>query len=411
VSDLGHFGLGLKAASFSQADSLTVLSVAAGSRPVGRRWLARKAGDAFECDVVGEEFCDRELQRDWGFVKPVPGTIVRWDAIRTFPSGLDPSVTARFVQHATTRLQQHLGMIFHRFIDQGRIKIGIDVQDVALFGSGPIVEVKALDPFGYLRPGAGGYPKTLRTSIEGTPVVAVCHIWPGRSQLPQFRLPGAVPEHYQGLYFYRRDRLLQTGGWNNVEVHHRDLQLARVAIDIDDALVKSRRFTMNPEKSRVECGPDFGEALGRAVADGGTTFKTYLETARQVFKQSNRRRHARAPVVPLGRGLPPNLRRVVERELAFLPGYEKVDLRWRVFKDDTFFDVDRDGNTIWLNSRYRSVVAGDAYGSFNDAPLVKILLFLLAENLFHGSWWGAKDKDNLELWQTLLTTAVKEQLE
>lgn len=374
--------------------------------------VTRKAADAFECDVVGEEFCDWELRRDWGFVETVPGgTVVRWDLIRTFPSGLDPSVTARFVQHATTRLQQHLGMVFHRFIEQGRIKIGIDVQDVALLGSGPVVEVKALDPFGYLRAGAGGYPKNLRTTVEATAVAAVCHIWPARSQVPEFRLPGPAPEHFQGLYFYRRDRLLQAGGRNNVEVHQRDLQLARVAVDLDDALVRSRRFTMNPEKSRMECGPEFGDALSRAAADDGNTFKTFVDTARQAFKQSNRRRHARTPVVPVGRGLPPTLRRVAERELAFLPGYERVDLRWRVFKDDTFLDVDREGNTIWLNSRYRSVVVGDAYGTFNHAPLVKIHLFLLTENLFHGAWWGAKDKDNLELWQTLLTTAVKEQLE
>lgn len=88
-----------------------------------------------------------------------------------------------------------------------------------------------------------------------------------------------------------------------------------------------------------------------------------------------------------------------------------MDLRWRDFTEDFFFDIDRETNTIWLNSRYRGIVAGDDHAAFNDAPLVKTLLFILVENLFHGSWWGPKDKDNLELWQTLLTTAVKEELE
>ena len=36
---LGHFGMGLKAASFSQADVLTVMSQQAGGDPVGRRWV------------------------------------------------------------------------------------------------------------------------------------------------------------------------------------------------------------------------------------------------------------------------------------------------------------------------------------------------------------------------------------
>jgi len=101
----------------------------------------------------------------------------------------------------------------------------------------------------------------------------------------------------------------------------------------------------------------------------------------------------------------------VERELNSLSGYEDVDLRWRHFTEDIFFDIDRDGNTIWLNSRYRTVVAGEGHANFNDAPLVKTLLFLLVQDLFHGSHWGPKDKDNLELWQTLLTVAVKEELE
>ena len=54
--DLGHFGLGLKAASLGQARSLTVISRAPGSTPCGRRWLAGSARDGFECDVVGTEF-------------------------------------------------------------------------------------------------------------------------------------------------------------------------------------------------------------------------------------------------------------------------------------------------------------------------------------------------------------------
>jgi len=45
----------------------------------------------------------------------------------------------------------------------------------------------------------------------------------------------------------------------------------------------------------------------------------------------------------------------------------------------------------------------------NDAPLVKIALFLLLERLFHGDYLGPKERDDLELWQSLLTAAVKEQ--
>lgn len=410
-ADLGHFGLGLKAASFSQADSLTVISIAEDSPAVGRRWLTTKARTSFGCDIVRHGFCGRELARPWGFVKPTTGTVVRWDLIRVFPTGHDAAVASSFIQDATTRLQHHLGMVFHRFLQRGRIQIGIDVEDVSSVDTGPVIEVKPLDPFAYLRPGAGGYPKQLRASIGRSPLTAVCHVWPGRSQQPQFRLPGAAPEHYQGLYFYRRDRLLQAGGWNNVGVQRRELQLARVAIDLHDDLVKNRVFRMNPEKSRVEAGHEFGEALDRAAADDGTTFQGYIEAAQQAFKQSNQRSRVRSSIVPLGRGVPPRLRQTVERELNSLQGYGEIDLRWRDFDDAIFFDIDRDGSTIWLNSRYRGIVTSNDRASLNDAPLIKTLLFLLVENLFHGSWWGPKDKDNLELWQTLLTTAAKAEME
>jgi hypothetical protein len=409
--ELGHFGLGLKAASFSQADSLTVLSRTPDSSAVGRRWLARKANQSFECDVVDEEFCEREIRRSWGFLPEGKGTIIRWDDIRTSPAGNDPEGTSRFVQDLITRLQQHLGLVFHRFLARDEaIKIGIDVEDVSLRGTGPPIVVRPADPFAYSRTGASGYPKDLRTNINGWALTLTCHVWPGRSQLPQFRLTNAPPEQWQGIYFYRRDRLLQAGGWNGIEVQHRDLQLARLSIDIGDELVSSRILRMNPEKSRVECGHAFGAAVSRAVADDGTTFRSYIEVARQCFKESNQRHRMRKPVAPLGRGLPPQLRRAVEQELAFLPGHEAVDMRWRDFGDDQFFDVDREHNTIWLNTRYRVVVTGDNRGTLNDAALVKILLFLLAENLFHGAYLGPKDKDDLELWQTLLTAAVKEDL-
>jgi hypothetical protein len=408
-TELGHFGLGLKAASFSQAGSLTVISRANGSPPVGRRWLASKARESFECDVVGEEFCAREFRRRWRFFDLTIGTIIRWDDIQAFPNVRDEDATSRFITDATTRLEKHLGLVFHRFLEDERIKIGIQTEFGQAGGVGLTAEVKPLDPFGYPRSGAGGYPQSLHAQIDGRAVDVVCHVWPGRSQLPQFRLPGGSPERFQGFYFYRRDRLLQAGGWNNVEVKRRDLQLGRAAIDLDDLLIESNVFRMNPEKSRVETGHEFSRALARARGESGGDLRSYFADAQSAFKQANQRRRARAQVAPLGRGVPPRLRRAVRHELTALPGQEDVDIRWRRLRGDAFFDIDRESGTIWLNAKYRSAVLGDRPSTFNDAPLLKTLVYLLAENLFHGSWLGPKDRDNIDLWQALLTAAAKEE--
>lgn len=410
-NDLGHFGLGLKAASLSQAESLTVISVADDSPAVGRRWLAGMARSSFECDVVGYGFSLRELGRPWGWVTPEPtGTVVRWDVLRAFRGGTDGPSTNRFVQDATRRLQQHLGLVFHRYLESGRIQIMIDVENAETATTGPLIQVRPLDPFGYPRTGAAGYPKQLSGKVGDDSLDVVCHIWPGRSQLPQFRLPGGTPDTFQGLYFYRHDRLLQIGGWNDVEVPRREWQLARVCIDVPDLMVSSGALKLNPEKSKVECGPEFADVIQAATAEDGTAFGFYLETARNALKEANRRKRSRAPIVPLGRGVPARVRQVVMRELEPIPGYDEVDIRWKELTGDGLFEVDRDSATIWLNSRYRKVLAGP-YGALNDAPLIKTMLFLLVEQLFHGSYLGPKDKDDLELWQVLLTAAAKEEAE
>src|SRR3954469_10103527 len=72
--DLGRFGLGLKAASFGQAKSLTVVSRAARNTAVGRRWRLRRAKDQFLCDVVDRDFAESLISRDWDLPRSRTGT-------------------------------------------------------------------------------------------------------------------------------------------------------------------------------------------------------------------------------------------------------------------------------------------------------------------------------------------------
>jgi hypothetical protein len=112
-------------------------------------------------------------------------------------------------------------------------------------------------------------------------------------------------------------------------------------------------------------------------------------------------------VVPPGKGFDPHVRRAIARELPFLGGEEPIAIRWKGLGDDSFLQVDRETRTLWLNHRYREAVIGTARGSLNDAPLLKALLYLLTEEVFRGAYLGARDKDNLEMWQQILTAAAK----
>ncbi|MGI5246646.1 ATP-binding protein [Dactylosporangium sp. CA-139066] len=400
--DLGRFGIGLKAASFSQATSLTVLSRAAGHSEVGRRWLQDPTRRDHRCDIVPGDFAAAELDRNWRLPTRPSGTVVRWDHVAAFPSSDDPAQVDEFLTRTIAHLQGHLGLTFHRLISDRGIRISIDVEDTEL-GVGVANDVAALDPFAYLS-SPHGWPKRLEATVGGSTLAIDCHIWPGRSNLPQYRLPGGA-EQRQGLYIYRHHRLLHAGGWEGIHAPDKKLQLARAAIDIDDDI--AGLFTMNPEKTRVTAGPQFAEIVARARAADGTDITTYLRAAENTWVTSNQRTTARrSPVKPPGRGLHPHVVREIRDELPQLHE-DALSIQWKRFPNDQFMEIDRESSTLWLNQNYRAALLGGRRGGLNDLPVLKTLLFLLAENVFEGAHLGPRDKDNIELWQTLLTAAAK----
>lgn len=403
--DLGHFGVGLKAASFSQARSLTVMSRAAGHETVGRLWRPDEATRrGFHCDIVPSQFIERELDRSWPFSLRDNGTIIRWDHVVAFPATNDPRRVEEYIDLAITKTCQHLGLVFHRFLANDRLSIDIDVHDVDTSLISPPVPVTPIDPFGYTRTGRPDFPKELTASNDDHTLTFRCHLWPGRSSTPQFRILGNPAEH-QGLYFYRRDRLLQAGSWVGVHASDARLQLARVEVDIDgDA---SGLFHMNPEKSRVQVGPEFAQLAAAARASDGTTFNGYLDIAERVYRDSRARTAKRTSMIHPHTGLPPRVRATIEREIPGIRGEDPIDIRWGAFTDDSFFRIDRDTHTLWLNKRYRKMLLGGKHGGLNDLPLLKSLLYLLVANVFEGNHLGPRDKDNIDLWQTILTAAAQ----
>jgi hypothetical protein len=403
---LGYFGIGLKASSFSQANSLTLVSRDASGTGAGMRWLAEKARTSFECDVLDAEYVNRLLSHSWPPIQLTTGTVVLWSDMKGFPRVSDPKIVEPFLQKTIERLVRHLGLVFHRIITMSRLRILVDVEDLVTGMTGAIVEVKPVDPFGYTRPGANGYPKEMTTTYHGRPLDIQCHIWPGKSHLDGFKLDGrgGVDVH-QGFYFYRNDRLLQVGGWNQVFAGDREHQLARVAIDIDDSWIG--RLRMNPEKSSVTTDAEFQDAIGKATAEDGKTFWAFLDDARETYKRSRKRNTNRPKMVPPGKGFSPALRRALGDELEYLPDEDPFDIRWRPMPGDTFLEIDRERRTLWLNKRYRLLLTGDGYGSLNDAPLLKGLLYLLTQEVFKGSYLGPRDKDSIDLWQQILTAAAR----
>ena len=154
-------------------------------------------------------------------------------------------------------------------------------------------------------------------------------------------------------------------------------------------------------------GLGFAELCESAQADDGTTIAGYLTIAEDVYRKARKPSRARKSMIHPGQGFPPGLRKAIKNEIPAINEHEAIDVRWKVFADDAFFAIDREEKTLWLNKRYRKMLLGGKHGGLNDLPLIKTLLYLLMENIFEGEYLGARDKDNLDLWQELLTIAVR----
>lgn len=402
-TDLGHFGMGLKAASFAHADTLTVWSQAEGSGPVGRRIRRADFSKDFTCEVLTPGAAADAARLRTDVLGSPRGTSIIWTGMRHAYRGRSAVDAAAWLETAENTLRAHLGTVFHRMLTSGALAIEILVDDVAAAEQGIPRPVQPIDPFGYAVPGHPGYPKELVAEVGGRKVTMTCHIWPGKTDITGFRIGRLTGERLQGFFIYRNDRLLQAGQWSDVAVPSVARQLARVVLDDSSAI--DTLVTMNPEKHGLRFETGFHEAIARATADDGTTFEKFLADAEFVYTESRKRKRKRRPAIAPTKGFAPKLRKIIGAELPMIDGAH-LELRWRKMPEDEFLDVDLHANTLWLNSRYRHFFAPER-GSLNDAPVMKALLYLLTHHVFEGQYLGAKDKDEIALWKAVLGGAAR----
>lgn len=406
TKDLGHFGLGLKAASLSQADVLRVYSQRHGAPATGRMIKASDPTRVSELDGEDVGAMLTDLRIDFVFDS---GTIVEWGEPRTFLSSPDVGDRARWIDERIRSVMSHLGVVFHRKIESKAVRIALDVFDVDLAEAGVPRVVTAIDPFGYEGLPNDAFPAEVQLSIDGHDVTGTAHVWPAaQSGRPEFRLGGRPGSLAQGFYFYRQDRLLQVGGWNTLAVHRAELEYARVAIDITPELAS--HITINPEKAGLELDADLKQALLEAsVGTDGLTFAGFLEAAVGARTESRKYTKRAVELVEPGRGFGAELldafASTVQRADA-----DPVDVRWRVERTEAPLRVDLERRTIWLNEQYRDVIAGGGSMDAADAPFVKTLLMILYSKYFEGSHLGSREKAELAAWEELLTAALREEL-
>ncbi|HEY0696550.1 MAG TPA: ATP-binding protein, partial [Micromonospora sp.] len=295
--DLGRYGLGLKTASLSQCRSLTVMS--------RKRGASRAVVRAIDLDVVAE-------MDEWLVVSPtagdplaegmdelVPqegGTAVVWRKLdRVLPEKRPEGGWARRrLEGLASRTAQHLGIVFHRFIE------GTYGEPLVITVNGE--KIAPWNPFAPNEPARSVLPlQQFEVSVgEASGKVSLqCVVLPSRDQ---FSSPLAFekmsgPSNWnrqQGLYIYRAGRLVQWGGWAGIRGIDEHTKLARAALDFDTDL--DVVFNINVAKMRVTMPPQLRQLIERPINE-------LCIRADAAYRKTTRSDRPSAPAPPKGEQL------------------------------------------------------------------------------------------------------------
>ncbi len=251
-SDLGHFGLGLKTASLSQCRRLTVATRSTPRGPIRiRRWdldhVARTDSWQLERMTPGE---GPTVLTDP--LTGATGTVVLWERLDRILGSRRPGGDPAFrrLEAAVQELAEHLAMVFHRFL-AGEVPgppLSVHVAGVTL---------APWDPYARGEPLTRVLPaQTLPLDYAGVrhEVIVQPFILPAQQHFssPEAHEAAAGPSRWnrqQGLYIYRRERLIQSGGWNRLRTLDEHAKLTRIALDIPAGADPA--FSINVSKMTV----------------------------------------------------------------------------------------------------------------------------------------------------------------
>lgn len=242
AADLGKYGYGLKGAAWSQADRLTVVSKAAGSDENVLTWdkehLAQTRRWELLTSPVDKCFAEHvKLGRS--------GTAVLLTEMRP---PLDPPKARGVEPYAleVASIRDHLELVFHRFLEgrvRGRQKVTIRLNGAMLRPNNPMGHPlsRSFDPQSIELQASGDLSSHAVISVRA-------YIIPNDAEFNEYH-KNQTPEEIrlerdrltlngrandsQGFYFYRLDRLIKWGGWEDLFAKDEHTKLLRVAIDFD----------------------------------------------------------------------------------------------------------------------------------------------------------------------------------
>jgi hypothetical protein len=240
-TDLGKYGYGLKGAAWSQADRLTVVSRAAGDKVGTLTWdkehLAKTRRWSLLSDSVAPEHASVVDVGD-------SGTAVLLTQMRPAMEPIKGKANSPYAQELAG-IKAHLELVFHRYLEgkvPGREKVIIRLNSELLRANNPMghpltteyderrIELPALTsekpPVLYIR------AHVTPNEAEFEEYIALLSPLDQRIERERLSLNGRANDA-QGFYFYRLNRLIKWGGWEDLFAKDEHTKLLRVAVDFD----------------------------------------------------------------------------------------------------------------------------------------------------------------------------------
>jgi len=223
--DLGRFGLGLKTASFSQARKLTVISKKSDYNSVYWTWDLDFVNQTGKWELI-KYLPYEKFEKDLSGL--VSGTIVIWNEIDRVVKNFkqdDNKALDKFLL-IMEQVKKHLSMVFHKFIESGKINIYFQDQ-----------RIEPWNPFLLDESSTQIFPEE---RIQNGVVKIEGYVLPHKSKISEEKYKQAEGakgwNEQQGFYIYRNERLLLAGDWLGLFRKEEHYKLTRIQIELPNTL-------------------------------------------------------------------------------------------------------------------------------------------------------------------------------
>lgn len=220
--DLGRFGMGMKTAAFAMGKRLTVITKTNGQ-------YANATWDLDEVLRIGWNLIiqdDENLRQYYSLIEE-QGTVVIIEKLDRMIDPRNKQKSKRRFYSTIRKTEEHIGLTFHRFIEEDGIHFYINNN-----------QVNAWNPFIIENRATQELPEEIPVSEDGYHEAKIQpYILPHKTKFQnqeEYQKAGGPKgwNYHQGIYLYRNKRLIVYGTWFDYVKKEPAYNLARIKLDI-----------------------------------------------------------------------------------------------------------------------------------------------------------------------------------